>query len=205
MKNLNGYFILFLVFSFLLGLVLYFRSFLMINIVEPIAILLWLIWRIATSIGQHIYWVILIVLCLYFMLRLVPYENSNSLAPAYNYEYRPPSRVEYWQLLMKDAIRGKVKVENLRDALKDLLCSIIAHTDRAYPASLEQRVKSGPSPLPVGAHRFVFPPEKIHRLHLLSHVPWWFQMRVGKYHSQDNTSISELIQWMEFVMEINNE
>ena len=57
---------------------------------------------------------------------------------------------------------------NLRDALKDLLCSIIAHTDRAYPASLEQRVKSGPSPLPVGAHRFIFPPEKMHRLHLLS-------------------------------------
>ena len=205
MRNLNRYFIFFLVMGVLLSSVLYFRTFLMINIIEPIVTLLWLIWRIATSIGQHIYWIILILLCLFSMLRLLPSEKDNSPAPAYNYEYRPLNRVKYWQLLIENVARGKVKAENLRNALKYLLCSIIAYIDRSYPANLEQRVTSEPTPLSVGAHRLIFPPEKMHRLPLLSHVPLWFQVRVGKYHSKDNTSISELLQWMEFVMEINNE
>ena len=205
MKNLNRYFILFIVLGFLLGFVLYFRSFLIDNIIEPVAMLFWAIWRIATSIDQHIYWAVLIVLWLLSMLRLVPSEKGDSLAPAYNYEYRPLCRVEYWRLLIKDGTRGKVKAENLRDALKDLLCSIITQIDRTYPANLEQRVASEPTPLPFAAHLFLFPPEKKNRLHLFFHLPQWFQKWVRNFYPQDNHPMSDVLSWMEFVMEINHD
>ena len=200
----------FLVLCLFLALVLWFRSFLMMNIIEPIAILLWAFWRIITSVNQNIYWMVLIVICLILVIRLVPSGDDNSPSPAYNYVYKSLNRVEHWRILIKDAILGKEETEYLRDSLKKLFISVIAQAERSDPTDLEEIIATEKIPLPIAAHRFLFPPKGMggmfstsRRLNIMFLTPRWFRRWAGKFIQQDTTSIDKILEWMESEMEIS--
>ena len=135
-KSLLPLFILFLFVS----LVVIFRSSLLTNIVEPVVLILWLFWRIISSVDQSIYWVILIIFCTILVIRIIPYRKERTSNSAYDYSYTPVSRVEYWQKLIIDADLGKNESEYLRDSLKELLINVISQAERSGSWDSEKTV-----------------------------------------------------------------
>lgn len=58
--------VLLLVLIFLLGILA--RSFILDNVVKPIALVLWVIWRVLQSVDQKYYWILLILSAVFYLL-----------------------------------------------------------------------------------------------------------------------------------------
>lgn len=212
MSNLKKYLRPFLVLSLFLGLTIGFRSFLMINIIEPIAAMFWAFWRIISSVNQNIYWVILIIFCAILVIRLVPAGNNNTTNSAYNYKHSSQSRVEYWQSLLTSATMEKDGIERLRSNLKELLQRIIDEEEQSNPTSSEKIALLGKTPLPISVQNFLFPPKQKLKTFFgglqfqpLFSTPRWFRRWATKFIQPDNASIDEVLKWMESTMEISHD
>lgn len=206
-ESLKKYLSPLVVLALFVSLVVGFRSFLIANIVEPIALLCWAAWRIVSSVDQHIYWVMLIVLCSILVVRLVPSSKMDSPGLAYNYRYQLPDRVAHWQTRMKDAILGKDETEQLRDGLSNLLMSVIGQVERSDQKDLEELVAAGRIPLSPAARQFLCPPQGKHGTVSLNHqlLPRWLRRWKGRFFHQDHTAIDEILKWMETEMEISHD
>lgn len=207
-KNILPLLILILLVSLAIG----FRSFLMANIIEPVAYLCWAIWRAVASLNQNIYWGILIIICSIFMIRLLPSEKDNTLSSAYRYKYRSPNRVEYWNTLIQNAMHGKEEAENLRDGLKKLFVSAVSPTERLNGRDLEERGAIGNASMSQATRQYLFSPkgqDRImsgSRLHgITSLAPGWLRRWAGKFARQDTASIDEILKYMETELEINRD
>ena len=199
-----------LVLGLLAGLVIGFWSFLMTNIVEPVALLFWAVWRVVLSVDQNIYWAVLIVLCAILVIRLIPSENENNPNPAYHYNYKLPDRVEHWQALVEDFVLGKDEDEHLRADLKKLFVSVAELQERYDPMDLEKIHAMGKISLSTRAQRFLFPPKESGEVIRVNHLPLdlpskWLRKWVGKLFRQDTILLNEILEWMEIEMEINHD
>ncbi|MFC1936038.1 hypothetical protein ACFLYP_00065 [Chloroflexota bacterium] len=184
----------------------------MAYIIEPIALLCWTVWRIASSVDQNIYWMLLIVSFSILVINLVLSGKHNAPRSAYTDKYRAPGRVENWQKLIENASLRKNETEHLRDELKNLLISVITQGARSDSINSEEIVEKVQESLPLAAHQFLFPPTRQrgissirHQLKSLLLAPRWLRKWTRKFISQDNTSIEEILRWMEIEMEINHE
>lgn len=212
MERLTKYIFPLLVLGFLASLVFIFRTFLMSNIIEPIAIFLWAIWRIISSVDQKIYWMILIIICCLPVIRLFPPEKDAITHPAYRYRYNSSNRVIYWQTLIMDANLGKDEAEYFRDNLKKLLISAFADIKQPHPIDLEEFIASGMISLSPPARHFLFPPKVMDGLGFTSRLPditsllpRWLRKWVGKYFQQNTASIDEILEQIETEMELNHD
>ena len=197
MESLKRYILPFIVLSCLVGMAVDFRSFFMANIIEPIAVLCWAVWRIISSVNQNIYWMILIVICSILVIRLIPPGKAKLSNPAYNYRYISPNRVEYWQKLMEESILGKEESERFRVNLENLLMSVTA---------------KGRRQLSLKATRFLLPPKESngafslnHHLDIMSLIPKRLRRWAGKFVPQDTTAIAEILDYMEIEMEMSHD
>lgn len=181
------------------GLLIYFQSFLITNIFEPIAVLFWALWRMISSVHQNYYWTILILISSMLFIRFIPLKKNTSRL-AYRAEQKLPNRVEDWLRLMKNAYDGTNETEYLRDSLKKLLISI-------YQAERSHSLNMDEGGLPETVHRFLFPIRRKHdyRLQILLFIPKWIRRWVSNVFQIDNTPIEETLAWMESIMEINND
>lgn len=211
MDSHKRYILPLLVLISLAGIAVGFRSFFMANIIEPIAVLFWTFWRIIISVNQNIYWMILIIICLMFVLRLVPIENDNQPNPAYTYKYRSPNRVEYWQALINESILGKEDGERLRVNLENLLTSVNTKSGRTGSKDSDAVTAKGQRQLSLRAMRFLFPQKQSegafflgHQLDIKSFVPKRLQRWAGKFVPQDTTTIAEILEYMETEMEMSH-
>lgn len=196
----------------LAGIAVGFRSFFMANIIEPIAVLFWAFWRIIISVNQNIYWMILIIICLMFVLRLVPIEKDNQPNPAYTYKYRSPNRVEYWQALINESMLGREEGERLRVNLENLLTSVNAKSGRTGSKDSDEVIAKGQRQLSLRAMRLLFPQKRRdraffpdHRLDIKSLIPKRLQGWAEKFVPQDTTSIAEILEYMETEMEMSHD
>lgn len=210
MKHLQNNWRPFIVLSLFLGSAIIFRTFLITNIFEPIAMLFWAAWRIVSSVHQNIYWIILILICSIPVMRLIPFRRNTS-GSAYRDDYSPIERVEDWQTLMKNAPLGMAETGYLRDSLKRLLISV-QQLERFSSVKLDQIAVPEAASLPLAVRRFLFPakekdkmPSEDFRLQLLFLTPKWFRRWAGKVFQIDNSAIEETLMWMESLMEISND
>lgn len=210
MKYLRNNWRSFLVLSLLLGLVINFRTFLLTNVFEPIAILLWAAWRIVISVDQNTYWIILILISSILMIRIAPCRRKT-LGTVYGEDRSPVSRVEDWLRLMKNASLGMDQTEYLRDSLKRLLLSI-QQVERFHSMNLDEAVKTEEPLLPPAVQRFLFSPKRTHnifsgdyRMRLFFLTPKWFKRWASTALQINNFEIEETLSWMESVMEISND
>src|SRR5512138_1846947 len=97
-----------LVLGLLLGLMLYFHTFLITNIFEPITLLFWVLWRIVMSVHQSVYWAVLILAGSILLVCSIPFKRKPA-SPAYGDDYSPVDRVEHWSTLLKIASFGTDK------------------------------------------------------------------------------------------------
>jgi type IV secretory pathway VirB3-like protein len=207
-KNILPFLILTLLTSLFVG----FRSFLMDYIVEPIALLFWAVWRIISSVDQNLYWIALIVICTLLVIRLIPSEKDNSPSPAYIYKYKPPNRVEYWQTLIDESVRGKNKNEYLRYRMQELTMTILSQVEQPAITEADEVMTTEALSLSPAARQYLFPLNKKDRVSSFKDqlsndvvVPRWLRRWRRKNIQQYNTILDEILKWMETELEINNE
>jgi len=201
-----------LIMTLLVSLIIIFRAFIFTNIVRPVALLFWALWRIVSRVHQNIYWAILIVLCLILILRILPTGQDTSFSSIYNDRDKSLARVEHWQTLIKAAISGNDKNRLLSDSLRKLLISVISQDEQFNPTDLEKIISTGGTPISLAAQQYIFPPGRRDRkvsikqkITILLLTPKWLRKWTGKFIHQDYTSIDEILRWMETELEINNE
>jgi len=192
------------------GLAINFRTYLVTNVFEPIAILLWASWRIVISVDQNIYWMILILFSSILMIRIAPFRRKTP-GKVYSEDRSPVNRVEDWLRLMKNASLGMDQTEYLRDSLKRLLLSI-QQVERFHSMNLDEAVKTEVPLLPPAVEHFLFSSKRKrtmffgdYRMRLFFLTPKWFRRWAGTALQIDNTAIEETLSWMESVMEISND
>lgn len=212
MDNLKKYFLPFLVLGSFFSLAVVFRSFLMTNIIEPIALFLWTLWRIVASVNQNVYWIILIALCILVMIRLVPRVTNNPPSTAYTYKYSWPNPVEHWRTLIQEASLGRSEFEHLRDGLKQLIESVVAQVERSDPKGSDEIPVMGKVSMSPAAYRFLFSSKEQAGMFsgsrwfdIIYLAPRWFRMSAGKFIRQDMTSIDEILERMETEMDISHD
>ena len=205
MKHLQNNWRPLLVLGLVLGLIIYFRSYLLTNIIEPVAVIFWALWRIISSVHQNYYWTILILISSILLIRFIPFRRIAS-GLAYPEEQSPPNRVEDWLRLMKKAPDGKHETEYLRASLKRLLISIY-QVDRSHSMKIDEAVMPEAVLLPETIHRFLFPEKKKHNfgLQILLLMPKLFRIWTNRVFQIDDSPIEETLAWMESMMEINND
>jgi hypothetical protein len=212
MDSFKKYGLPFLILLLFLSLALGFRSFLMANIVEPIALFFWAAWRVVSSVDQAIYWIVLIVFCLIPVFRFAVSGKDVNPRSAYNHETLPLNRVEHWQRLIKDTPLGRDERETLRASMKELLISVTAQLDRTDSTLMDQMITNAPVSLPLKARLFLFPQAgkggiiaAIRQLNIPSLLPRWLRRWARIFHHQDNTWIDETLGWLENELEIHYE
>lgn len=202
--------LLILVFFVSLGVI--FRSFLMTNIIEPIALMFWLFWRTLSSVEQNIYWIALIVFCVILVVRLIPYRIDKSPVSAYNYSYNSLPRVEYWHSVLDDAVFGRNETDELRESLQELLAAVIAQIERSDLTAIDEIYLKERVFLSTAAYRYLFPPKRKHGMfstnfkrNIMQLIPKRLRKRAKMYIQQDITTVDEILQWMEAELEISSE
>lgn len=212
MESLKRYILPFIILSCLVGIAVDFRSFFMANIIEPIAVLCWAVWRIISSVNQNIYWMILIVICSILVIRLIPSGKAKLSNPAYYYRYMSPNRVEYWQKLIEESILGKEEGERFRVNLENLLMSVTAKSGRVTSTDSGDVTAKGQMQLSLRATRFLLPPKESngafslnHHLDIRSFIPKRLRRWAGRFVPQDTTEIAEILDYMETEMEMSHD
>lgn len=212
MDSLNRTVLSILILVLFVSLVISFRSFLLTNIIEPIALMCWAVWRIVSSVDQNALWIILIVFCSILVIRLVLSGKGTPPSSAYPDLDSSPNRVEYWRTTIKDSALGKKESECLRDNLKELLITVLAEAERSDSADLEEIVAKGQVSLPLAAQRFLIPQKAkrekyslFHQLNVKYFAPRWLRIWTMKLFRQDNTLTDEILRWMEAELEISYE
>lgn len=202
---------LLLILLLLAGLVIVFRSFLMATIIEPVALLIWLGWRIVSSVDQDTYWIILIVISTLLVVRLLAYSKDEPSISAYNDLYRPPSRLELWKGLIENSVLGRNENEQLRSSLKELSIKVIARDGLPESIRAEDFIKERKGSLPPAVQQNLFDTSANSRNGLtngwlsrtITLLPW-FRNHRKEIMPQDYRMIDEVLTWMETELEINH-
>jgi hypothetical protein len=199
----------FLILFLLLGLAIGFRSFLMAYIIEPVALLFWAVWRLVSSVDQNIYWMALIVLCIFLFLSLIPSENARPADSAYNDTRKSLDRIEYWQAAINQASMGEKERQHLRDSLKELLIASTAQLERQALLQIQEQNNVEMTPFSPAARRYLFPAgEKSGvfstniQTSLGRLLPGRLRKWTSKYIHTDTALMEEILTYMEADLEI---
>ena len=217
MKNSRRIFWISLILGLILLVGLLFPSFIQDNFVTPIALVLWLFWRIFQSIDQEIYWVLLILSALaYFFARL--YRQTQKPV---TFEQTPPpnanatlDELNYWRLAIRIACDETGKHNNtLEHNLGKVLAALYA-SKQPHVAQFEiyDALKLRQMPLPEDIYAFLFGTEASGRrsvkqiLHNLWNLPRkrirrWTGREAAEYYQ----SLEQALKFMESVLENNHD
>ncbi len=125
----------------LLAAVIWFRAALLDLIIEPIASLLWALWRVLASIDQAVLWGILVLVCAALALRLVPFGLGLRDDEERTSQAAVGDRRAHWQTLVASA-----RDHEGRMALRVILGGLaqdVAEVTRT-PVQSEQPPSEGP-------------------------------------------------------------
>lgn len=196
MKQKKAYLFSSLFLITLLAMIIIFRSILGDNILNPLLVALRAAWQMITSVDQSIYWSGLIITCTILAIRIIPKKKSELTSSAYRYNYKPPNPYQYWQNAFKDSSLGPNEKEYLRENLQALYESLV--TSQSYTDTLPEKPI-----LPPSAKYYLLSQDRDKKT--ISYLfPRWWRRLAGSYFYKDNSSIDELLTWMERQLEINN-
>lgn len=136
----------------LLTLGILFRSFVLAEIIEPIALILWLIVCFFLSINPMIYWTGIILLVLFGGLRFITIQRKRSTKYQYEIPKETENRLDYWSSLLAQPSNDKT----LRENLKNLLSSS-GQNGYGLPFSSINPSEPGPKSLPENINAFLYP------------------------------------------------
>lgn len=187
----------------LAGLILHYREIFVGNVIEPIALVIWALWNLVSSIDQRLWWGGVIVLSLMITLRLIPSSGAYLHNPAYSYESCPQSQFDFWQAMINSSDRNR-----LRSALKDLVLKVMAESSQYQSPDIDE-VNLSSTSLSAETQAYLLEPGR-KRTFFQGSPRLWLQYFVsGKFLGQGRSDIkkeldliNEIIHWMETELDI---
>ncbi len=162
MKNLRRTWLVILLLGLLIFLAFLFPSFVQDNLITPLAVVLWLLWRILQSVDQAFYWAGLVLVALgYFFGRLyLRLQESDILEPPSSFGSNAMlEKINYWRLSIQFASH-KTRPNTLEHNLGMLLAALYASRQ---PETVQYKIyddlKQRQIPLPEPVYALLFPPE----------------------------------------------
>lgn len=192
-----------------------FWPFILTNIIQPIALVIWLLLRLLVlSIHQQYYWAMAIFAVLVFIFRLLPQnEISVSLEEPGNAN-ETLNTMGYWRSIFLHTGGNTSDDKNLKRGLAQLLTSIYTSKLRASTNfEIYDSLQRGEIPLPERVHTFLFPEEtQVSRnpikrfLQFIQTAPrQWIRKWTGRDVAERYQMIDEVLCFMETSLEINND
>ena len=199
----------------ILGLL--FSRFVVDNVVMPVALVLWLIWRFIRSVDQTLYWSLLIFSALGYAL--ICFVRRTEAPPAF--EQTQPSdldvtreHIHYWTTSIQLTREQRGKINLLKRNLGEMLATMYAEKQsEVAPFEFYAALKRGQIPLPENIHAFLFPAEPsgggrsfrqiLHTIRQIpgNHIRRWTGRDVDEYYH----SIEAVILFMESAMETKHD
>jgi hypothetical protein len=143
----------------ILALAIIFRSFLWTNLLQPIAVVFWLVWRVIASVNQKFYWGVVIAAALFLVIRLFPKDLPQPREDSGSDTLNQDNGFFPWHAAFTSACSSVYELEHLRKRILDLYVSVAHQTDRIDLKEAEEMVKSRQIPLSE-AGRSILLPEK---------------------------------------------
>ncbi|HSK66161.1 MAG TPA: hypothetical protein VK888_04475 [Anaerolineales bacterium] len=203
-----------LVAALILFLVLLFWPFVLATILQPIALVLWLLVRILVlSIHQKYFWYVLIFAAVFVLLRLLRQTPSEPPAQASFETNTTLTSISYWRALFLYTGPDVHEDAPLKRQLTGLLTSLYAWkqgTPNDY--RIQDSLQQGAIPLPETVQAFLFPqePEPGRSLKkFLQAIPKaprrWIRQWTGQAKAEHSQRIEEVLGFLETSLEINDD
>jgi hypothetical protein len=215
MENRSKRFVLaFLIAALVIFLVLLFWPFVLGNIIQPTALVLWLLLRILVlGIHQKYIWYAFILAAALLLLRILRQTHSQLPSPASFQTDTTRTSISYWRglfLYNKQDIRED---KALKRQLAHLLTALYALKQGApHDFRMYDDLQRGTIPLPDNFHAFLFPPEPVSvgplkkYFQSLQKTPRRCIRRwTGQEKAEHHKMIDEVLNFIETSLEINND
>lgn len=145
-------------------LAILFRAFILEYVAAPLALVLWVFWRLLQSVDQTVYWILLILIVLFAglgrLIRLIE-NKATVLGPTSRSDSKAIlERVRYWRNAIRLASPGTAGPYTVEHHLGEMLAELYASQQpnatyfEVYTALKEHRL-----PLPEPIDAFLFPSE----------------------------------------------
>jgi hypothetical protein len=192
-----------------------FWPFIFNKIIQPIALVLWLLLRILVlSIHQKYFWYGLICIAFVVLIRLLPREPSSSPPDRFPDTNAAIHKIGYWHSLFTFTDQNIQEEKTLRHELIHLLSSLYASKQRtANNFSVYEALEQGRIPLPETIHTFLFPQEPQRSAGPIEQFfqsirkapPQWIRQWTGQEKAEHFQRIEEVLHFMETSLEIKHD
>jgi hypothetical protein len=204
-----------LIAAIVLFLGMLFWPFIVNNIIQPIAAVLWLLLRVLVlSIHQKYIWYVVIFVSFMFLFRFLPDERSDIPSQASSEPNTLMTKIGYWRSLFIYNAQNLRDEEILKRELTYLLTSLYAsHQSTANNFGVQEALQKGQIPLPRNIHTFLFPQELpvtgglLQRFfRSLRKTPQnWIRRWTGREKAEHFQRIDEVLKFMETSLEITHD
>jgi Ca2+/Na+ antiporter len=189
-----------------------FWPFVVNNILEPLALVVWLFLRIfVLSIGQSYYWAAIIFVAAIFLYRLLSYSQTTPVSEESQDWNETINTIGLWHIrfILNNGDPGDDK--SLRQELAHLLASLYASKQRGLSNfEIYVALKDGQIPLPEQIHAFLFPGERQESGSFLNKLfqsirrtpRKWIRQWTGQEKAEKYRMIEEVLGFMETFLEI---
>ncbi len=195
-----------------IGFAVAFPAFLMAYVVQPVAVALWLLWRVVACVDLSTYWILLILLCLAGMMQVLPPGRHEAEGSTHGDKPVPVARIARWQGLLREAEKSSESETALRASLREMLEAIIGEADEANAAELEDSLRAKRIRLPEAARRYLFPADvrrngtmRDRMQNAAAQIARSMRRLTGEPDDRRDEAVDELLRWMESIMEIQHD
>ncbi|MBI9049832.1 MAG: hypothetical protein JEZ00_10455 [Anaerolineaceae bacterium] len=183
-----------------------FRTFILVNIIEPTALLFWAVWRVLISVNQNIYWQTLIWGSIFLLLRFMPNKTVNQTAYTEKANSKEIKGTTFWKSLLYEAAGNPAKEDALRFELEKLMLFGLAQQERSSMDEVKKRMQQYEYDFPDFVYRYFLPPaftwkNRFARLvKSISHtLPIWIRQL---WVSHEQQKIHQMLTWLQKTLEV---
>jgi len=192
-----------------------FWPFILNNIIQPTALVVWILLRILfLSVDQKYFWTAVILVVVIFLFRLLPQEPAESQLDSYPMENAAITNIGYWRILFIYHDQNVRDEKTLKRELIHLMTSLYASKQRtAAKFDIYEALQQGEIPLPEYIHSFLFSEESRESgrwikkfFQSLQKTPRkWIRQWTGQEKAEHYRIIDETLSFMEATLEVKND
>ncbi len=192
-----------------------FWPFILNNIIQPIALVAWILLRVLfLSIDQKYFWTAVILVVVIFLFRLLPYEQPELQSNSFPIENATITTIGYWRILFTYHDQNVRDEKTLKRELIHLMTSLYASKQRtAAKFDIYEALQQGEIPLPKRIHSFLFSEELRESgrwikkfFQSIQKTPRkWIRQWTGQEKAERDQIIDETLSFMEATLEIKND
>jgi hypothetical protein len=189
-----------------------FHDFVFVNLLKPLALVLWALFRLLAVVDQRVYWSGLIFALFCFILTKLPSKKQ----PVKRFPDPNPESFQsdytVWRQSLSAGLVATEQRDVIRSQLKELVISAMSVDTRTDPLEVRAKLESGELKLPDNVAQVVlatsqqverpliFVIERMNRW-IYRLVPGWMPREAAAYLN----SIEETLQWIENTLEMTHD